>query len=114
VCALSVECKQWPLVLRIDDFVNRPDRTRGDTRAAVDAYIRIDVVALAVRMEALHRAMLDTVGKEAERQWSVTTCGISSLPYRSAERLHHGRRPLAGRRETQKHQIPSTSTRLSE
>jgi hypothetical protein len=66
VRALGVKSKQGPLVLRIDDFVNRPDRTRGDTRAAVDADIRIDVVALAVRMEALDRAMLDTVCKEAK------------------------------------------------
>lgn len=64
--ALGIESKQRPLVVRIDNFVNRPDGTRGNTRTAVDTDIRIDVVALAVRMEALDRAMLDTVGKEAK------------------------------------------------
>jgi hypothetical protein len=90
---------------RIDDFVNSPDRTCGNTRT--DADIRIDVVAFAVRMKQWTGQCSTQSAKRQRRQLSVTTCGIL-LTYLLDPRLCARGRPLAGRRVTRKDQILST------
>jgi polysaccharide pyruvyl transferase WcaK-like protein len=46
--------------------VYRLHRTSRNAGTAIDADIRIDIAALAVGVEALHRAMFDAVRKQAK------------------------------------------------
>jgi hypothetical protein len=63
---VGIECEQFTLLVGFEHFVNRLYRAHGNTGAAIDADIRIYIASLAIRMEALDRAMFDAIGKEAE------------------------------------------------
>lgn len=63
---LSIEREQFLLFVRIESFMNCLDRACGYASAAIDADIRINVTAFVVRMKALDRAVLDTIGEEAK------------------------------------------------
>jgi hypothetical protein len=83
VRSLGVQSEHLPFLFGLEDFVYRLHRTSRNTGAAIDADIRIDVAALAVGVEALHRAMFDAVRIKAEAAIVRNDMGHDRLQSRS-------------------------------